>query len=500
MTTDRPRYKLLLLLGLLLLAFAFQGTRGLWETDEGRYTAAALEMVRTGDWVHPKLNSLHPHYTKPPMTYWLVGGSVKLFGEHEWAARLPSGLAFALTTLLVAGIGGRLFPDKPLLGGVAYATSLAPFLAANIITTDTFLTLFETLAAFCFVRSWTGKQRLWITAMWAAFGLAFLTKGPPALLPLLGFVPFAFFTNGWRGVGRLLFPPALLAFAVVGFSWYAKAIYDKPWLWHYWLKDEVVARVASGEHKRNSEWYGPLAIYGPMLLLGTMPWAVASLGGLTELPRVFRPAWWRERRDRDPALVFLLFWLVIPLVVFVISQSRMHLYVLPLMVPLALLAVRRLPANLLARPAALKVIGAWAVVLLAVRFGMAFFPTDKDARAFAASLPPLPSDLSRLVFVEVRPRRGLSFYEGVEVVFATGAMSENDDEADTTLPAVFAEREAPQVLITFAEDADGVAASAEAAGRDVERLADAGDKAVLLLPATVKGSDQDASSRPATTQ
>jgi len=40
----RPPWWLLALL--VLMAFAFQGTRGLWEPDEGRYTATGLRRNR----------------------------------------------------------------------------------------------------------------------------------------------------------------------------------------------------------------------------------------------------------------------------------------------------------------------------------------------------------------------------------------------------------------------------------------------------------------------
>src|SRR6478735_10066666 len=84
----------LLAVALLVLAFAFQGARGLLQPDEGRYTAVALRMIESGDWMHPELNHKLPHYTKPPVTYWAVAASLDVFGRSEWAARLPANLAF----------------------------------------------------------------------------------------------------------------------------------------------------------------------------------------------------------------------------------------------------------------------------------------------------------------------------------------------------------------------------------------------------------------------
>ena len=77
-----------------LLAFAFLGTRGVWDPDEGRYTNVALVMLDSGDWLSPMRNAETGHWTKPPMTYWLIAAIVATFGQTPWAARLPIALAY----------------------------------------------------------------------------------------------------------------------------------------------------------------------------------------------------------------------------------------------------------------------------------------------------------------------------------------------------------------------------------------------------------------------
>jgi len=62
---------------LLLIAFAFQGSRAIWEPDEGRYTGASLNMLVSGDWLLPTVDGEHPHLTKPPMIYWAVASSFR---------------------------------------------------------------------------------------------------------------------------------------------------------------------------------------------------------------------------------------------------------------------------------------------------------------------------------------------------------------------------------------------------------------------------------------
>lgn len=87
------RWWLLPLLG-ILLGLGFLGSRGIWDPDEGRYTNVALVMLDSGDWLDPMRNEDTGHWTKPPVTYWLVAASVAAFGRNPWAARLPIALAY----------------------------------------------------------------------------------------------------------------------------------------------------------------------------------------------------------------------------------------------------------------------------------------------------------------------------------------------------------------------------------------------------------------------
>ena len=67
--------------------------------------------------------------------------------------RLPYAIAFSLTVLLLLPLGRDLSPARPRLPAVAYAAMLLPYIAANSVTTDTFLALFTTLYAAAFVRA-----------------------------------------------------------------------------------------------------------------------------------------------------------------------------------------------------------------------------------------------------------------------------------------------------------------------------------------------------------
>jgi len=257
----RPPWWLLVLL--VLLAFAFQGTRGIWEPDEGRYTAAGLNMLERGDWLVPTLDGQHPHLTKPPITYWAIGGSIALLGHNEWARACPVHSPSSAPGCWCSASADACARRSPGCRPFVWSLGLAPMFAANIVSTDVLLMLFETAAMFAFVEAWArdgADRRRWLLAMWLAWGLAFMTKGPPGLLPLGAMV--AFLAVHDRPKLRGLFLPAgVVLFAFVAFTWFAVVVWQQPDRLGYFLGYEVYGRVFTGVHKRNSEWYGGFEIY-----------------------------------------------------------------------------------------------------------------------------------------------------------------------------------------------------------------------------------------------
>lgn len=401
----------------LVIGLAFQGSRALWEPDEGRYTAVAHTMIETGDWWVPRLDPEHPHLTKPPLTYWAVAASFELLGSHEWAARLPNALAFAAAAVAVFVIAQGLALPSPWLASGLWMTLLGPVGAANVVTTDTLLTLWETLAVAGFVSSGALSasgprlRRGGITVMWLGFALAFLTKGPPGLLPLAAIVVWSL----WRRrdlLPTLLQPLGLVLFATLGLGWYIALVLNDSQLLHYFLVHETVERVASAEFDRNSGPWGWLVAYGPMLLAGSMPWllVIPALRARAAAP-AGRPLQLTADTRR-----FLALWILLPLAVLVASRSRMPLYVLPGFVPIALVMASQVPA-----PARLRAwiagIAAAAILGIGIKAVFAGLPSSKDGRQLAEELR-ATADLQaidEIVFVDARAKYTLRHYLGIDV-------------------------------------------------------------------------------------
>jgi 4-amino-4-deoxy-L-arabinose transferase-like glycosyltransferase len=432
------------------MAFGFQGTRGLSDPDEGRYCEVAREMLASGDLLHPTLEA-EPHYTKPPMTYWSIAASLAALGHGEWACRLFQSLAYLATVLLVALSGVALFGRAAgVLAGIVYATMALPFVAANIITTDTLLTLWEALAVYAFLRGRTSPRRVWPALTGLAFGLAFFTKGPPGLLflPALWIYTRLPVARKQQPTAPLLDRSGLILLLAVGLWWFLFLVVTTKGILSYFLGDEVVGRLA-GEHHRNSGLWGAVKVYLPILTLGTLPWSLSWIGAWRRMRARglmgFAP--WRAGRVR-PALTLLLLLILVPLAVFVLSRSRLPLYVLPLFIPISLasaralqLAYESLAADLFSfrfRSQAWKILGGWVVVLLCLRLAYAYWPNEADARALHARLPVAQAD-EVVVTGGVRSVHGLAFYDQRVLRYAGWSEERAEERGWATLDEILTE-------------------------------------------------------------
>jgi 4-amino-4-deoxy-L-arabinose transferase len=369
-------------------------------------------MLASGDWLTPTLHHEVPHFTKPPLTYWALASSLALFGRNEWAARLPNSLAFLATALLVHRLARRLAPGREALATAVWATSLFPFVAANVVTTDTLLTLFETMA----VAGWVehhftpGRPRAPLVWTGVGFGLGFLTKGPPALLPALAIYGLTLRREGVPGLRRLHSARGILVFALLGLSWFALEIWLRRDLFHYLMGAEVEQRLASDAFDRNAGLAGLARAYLGLIPVAMLPWLPWALGCRLRA-RHERPA------AGDAAGEFLVWWLLLPTGVFFLSSSRQPLYLLPLAVPAALWIARALPADALAPRRRRWALAGWIALLLALKAVAAAWPTDRDGRRLAAGIrAALPGGSPReLVIVNRKPRYSLALYFDAEV-------------------------------------------------------------------------------------
>jgi len=371
----------------ILVAFAFQGKRGLYSPDEGRYTECAREMNITHNYLLPELNK-QLHISKPPITYWFLAISLKLFGHNEFAARFPNSLFFVLTVLLIFFIGKNIWnEDIATLSAVIYSTSIFPFIGLNFITTDTILTFFIWLYIFFFI-----KENYFL--MWLAMGFAFLTKGPPSLLPFLAILLFLLFKNKEK-IKNILNFKNLFIFLVVGLSWYIIVILKYPAAFDYFIKNELIGRVL-GHHHRNSGLFDWI-IYIPVLLFGLLPWSFY---------------WYKinfKNLKLDNYAILLLYIIFIPFIIFCIVRSRLPLYILPLFPAISLLSAYLFQQINLKFSKKFLILS--LVFLICLRIIFCYIPVSKNEKLIYKEIKPfIHGNNYKLNLVASRNHFGLNFY------------------------------------------------------------------------------------------
>ncbi len=407
----------------MLVAFinaaAFQGSRGLFETTEGRYAECARETMLSGDWDDPVLDG-QAHWTKPPLTYVAIIAGMRTFGENPWGVRAYLVAALVLASAAVWWAGVSIWgPASGRWAGLVFATSPAITAAACSVSADLLVALWTALAAAAYWQSRTTRSNRAMIGAWVFTGLGMLTKGPPALLVpafLLGSASLLTHRGSfWRPPFRITALGVVL-FLGIGCGWYFAEAMENPGLLAYWFTHELIARNISPEFHRNPELTYVFTVYLPLLLFGTGPWLCILLFRCWQRFRGMLPAWPEQFTWNRAARWALIAGVAGPFLVFAGSHSRLPLYLTPVYVPLALLLGRGLEFAVARGCLRTHAIHGLVLVLLvlsvAAKAIVALPERPRDMTRLAARLAPVLERVQpeTLYSVGHRPLHGLEFH------------------------------------------------------------------------------------------
>jgi 4-amino-4-deoxy-L-arabinose transferase-like glycosyltransferase len=191
-----------ILVGLTLCLYGTRLTDLSIRGEESRRGRIAWEMVRSGDWLVPRVQGL-PRLTRPPLQYWAISGIGILRGQVDAVAvRLPCVLATLLTVLLVYAHGRCWMSRAGAFSSAAmYATFAQVLQLGRLGETEAIFTFLLSAALLVWhigvLRNWK-PINIWMLAYFFA-GLATLTKGPQAPLYFAGGIGvYLLLTRQWR--------------------------------------------------------------------------------------------------------------------------------------------------------------------------------------------------------------------------------------------------------------------------------------------------------------
>jgi len=139
----------------------------------------ARNMLASGDWVTAHLDGLI-YVEKPPLVYWTIAASYRVFGAHDWAARIPIALSAIALAGLTATFGMWAFGKRAgFYAGLCMATCIGLFLFTRILIPDVMLTFTIALAMWALLRALDEEEphpRFWSIVLAACLGVGMLLK------------------------------------------------------------------------------------------------------------------------------------------------------------------------------------------------------------------------------------------------------------------------------------------------------------------------------------
>lgn len=349
-TKTKDRIIWLLFVPIIIFIYFFGLTIPLLGPDEPRYAQVAREMFERGDPVTPTLGGFD-WFEKPALLYWLQIVFYKIFGVSEFAARFGSAL-FGLGTILSLWILGRFSatnkdeeksetedqrPKTDLANWLALiaASSIGLLVFSRGASFDIILTFPVTASLVGFFIFDQSEKKSGFTLYFSLFafyffiGIALLAKG------LIGMVfPFAivafYYVLSWKLPGRTfifsLFWGTILSLLVAS-AWYLPMYQANGWKFidEFFIQHHFQRYTSNKYQHPQPFWFFFLVL--PLMTIPWLPFFPASIY------KVVVGKWSTVGKNlgaRRSALgTFALAWMMVPLVFFSLSGSKLPGYILP---------------------------------------------------------------------------------------------------------------------------------------------------------------------------
>lgn len=319
MHATNRRLLLVALLSLVVFTANIWGT-SIYILDEAKNAGCAMEMHHNGEWVVPTFNG-ELRTDKPVLHYYFMKAAYSLFGVNAFGARIGSSLMGVLTVLTLFIFTRRIAGERPaLFASLILLSSLQMAIQFHLAVPDPYLLFLLTLAWLSFYYGWSTQRRSFLYLFYIATGLAFLTKGPVAVV-FSGLIVLVYLVVQrrlhWLSIRNLRLAEGALLFSLFALPWYFLVwrATNGQWTDQFFFKHNV------GRFTKTMEGHGgfPLASF-VILLGGLIPFSFFLPQALSRL--------WKER-EANPFLVFCAVAMLTVTVFFAFSQTILPTYIEP---------------------------------------------------------------------------------------------------------------------------------------------------------------------------
>src|SRR5262249_29068246 len=304
------------------------------------HAEAAREMIERNDWVTLRINDGFRYLEKAPLMYWFVAASFKMFGVHDWSARLPIVLGVLALSLVVYRLGRRFYGDEGgLYAALALGTGFGPFIFTRLLIPDMLVGLWLALGFDFFLSTLEqaeagqrpSRRLCWGIA--ATMALNVLTKGLIGLVfPIATILLFLLLTRNLRHLLKLRLVSSFLVFLLIAAPWHVLAGLRNPaqgeakgFLWFYFVNEHFLRYLKKRYPRDFCPW--PIVAVLGLGLAWAQPGTPFNVEGGNKAALAFRKLRLGLPRNERATVLFALWMLVI--MVFFSFSSRQEYYVIP---------------------------------------------------------------------------------------------------------------------------------------------------------------------------
>ena len=313
---------------------------GLVGADEPRYAQVAREMLARHDWVTPVLYG-HPWLEKPPLYYWCAMLAYKgAGGVSDTAARLPSAVLSSLLIVFIY-VWARRFRRGMQLDAALITASAAIIIGfGRSASTDMPLTVMFTVAMLAWYGWYASGKRSWLLAFYFFMALATLAKGPVAV-----FLAAADHCDLRRAAAR--WPPAaahLVAHRHRALPGRGRAVVHR----RAARESRILPHLLPAAQSRALHQQSLSPSAAVLVLPASGAAGAGAVDGLRVAALVDAIRDWRfsvqQPAGQEDLRTYLALWLLLPIVFFSLSHSKLPGYILPGIPAATILAGRLHPA------------------------------------------------------------------------------------------------------------------------------------------------------------
>ncbi len=303
------------------------GGLSIYSLDEAKNAECAREMLERGDLIVPTFN-YELRTDKPPMHYYFMMLSYKIFGINEFSARFFSSFFGGLLVLITFLFAKRYLGFyTAFFSFLALISSLHMAVQFHMAVPDPYLIFWINASLFSFFVWYKERKKIFLYGFYIFSGLGVLTKGPVAVV-LPFFIVFLFLLLrreiSIKTLKELKIPQGVFLALIISLPWYIAVGLKTDWVW----VKEFIFKHNIHRFSQPMEGHGGIFLLTFIyVFIGMLPFSIFVI-------QAFKESF--KKRNQE-IFLFLLLIVIVYTGFFAISKTKLPNYTVPVYPSLGIL-------------------------------------------------------------------------------------------------------------------------------------------------------------------